>query len=546
MRAARDSSLVVSFQGMPFHERICFRPPLLAKPVMAGTLPARITSPVDNNIYGELDDHGRYTVKFLFDPDSWPLGAESKLLRLARPYAGETYGLHLPLVTGTEVAVAFEQGAPDRPYIAHALHDSEHPDHVAMRNDRRNVLRTPANNKLRMEDHRGQEHIKLSTEYAGKSQLNLGHLVDGDRKKRGEGFELRSDGWGAIRAGKGVFISADEQNRANGPVLDMASAIGRLRDAGEQLASLSEDAEKSAADPADVQAQLALVNERLDQLKAAVALLSAPDGMALSSGKDLQIAAQSNLVVSAGRQADVSVVRRLFVGVGQGLSIFVRKLGIKMIANQGAVVVQAQNDSLQLLARQGLQITSTEDEIHITAKKRIVLNAAGSYISLDQHSIESGTTGDFLVKAAHFEHTGAASKEATHPQFPQSLSSQKLRLRVPLASNAPGRHWAGMPYTIFADGALVTQGVLDSSGQFSIDHQVVTRSYTMKMANGQSFEIPVPEDYRNPEQGALANEGLHHHHGRAHPDVSPPVSHTEHRQHYASLNKGLDPKAPQS
>ncbi len=36
------------------------------------------------------------------------------------------------------------------------------------------MIRTPANNKLRMEDKRGEEHIKLSTEYGGKTQLNTG------------------------------------------------------------------------------------------------------------------------------------------------------------------------------------------------------------------------------------------------------------------------------------------------------------------------------------------------------------------------------------
>ncbi|MCO6060485.1 type VI secretion system Vgr family protein [Pseudomonas sp. MOB-449] len=38
--------------------------------------------------------------------------------------------------------------------------------------------------------------------------------MDAQRQKRGEGFELRSDGWGAIRSGKGLFISADAQPRA--------------------------------------------------------------------------------------------------------------------------------------------------------------------------------------------------------------------------------------------------------------------------------------------------------------------------------------------
>ncbi|CAM8414248.1 hypothetical protein ENINMM134B_10095 [Enterobacter intestinihominis] len=82
---------------------------------------------------------------------------------------------------------------PDRPYIAGVLHDSAHGDHVTIRNYRRNVLRTPANNKIRLDDERGKEHIKVSTEYGGKSQLNLGHLVDSEKQQRGEGFELRTD-----------------------------------------------------------------------------------------------------------------------------------------------------------------------------------------------------------------------------------------------------------------------------------------------------------------------------------------------------------------
>ena len=238
-RAARDASFEARFQAIPYSESVCFRPPLLAKPQIAGTLPARVSNPQKHDPYAEIDVEGRYCVHFLFDRDTWKPGEESMWLRLARPYAGDTHGLHLPLIAGTEVAVAFEQGDPDRPYIAHALHDSEHRDHVTLRarNYKRNVLRTPANNKLRMEDTRGKEHVKLSTEHSGKSQLNLGHLVDAEQQRRGEGFELRTDGWGAIRAGKGLFISADEQAKAQGPVLEMSAAIGRLQQAGEQLQS---------------------------------------------------------------------------------------------------------------------------------------------------------------------------------------------------------------------------------------------------------------------------------------------------------------------
>jgi type VI secretion system secreted protein VgrG len=130
-------------------------------------------------------------------------------------------------------------------------------------------------------------------------------------------------------------------------------------------------------------------------------------------------------MLNAGHQADISVVKRLFIGVGEGLSLFVRKLGIKLIANQGPVKVQAQNDSLELLARHGLQIISTEDEIHITAKKKIVLNGGGSYISIDPNKIESGTAGDYLVKSAVFQYSGAASQPLGIPQSPQ-LTKQEI------------------------------------------------------------------------------------------------------------------------
>ncbi|MBD9461241.1 type VI secretion system tip protein VgrG [Pseudomonas sp. PDM05] len=418
-QAARDRSFEATFEAMPYSETLCFRPAPHAKPQIAGTVPARVTSPQAHDPYGHIDMEGRYRVNFLFDRDTWKPGEESLWLRLARPYAGDTHGLHLPLIPGTEVAIAFEQGDPDRPYIAHALHDSQHVDHVTLRNYKRNVLRTPANNKLRMDDTRGQEHIKLSTEHSGKSQLNLGHLVDAHRQQRGEGFELRTDGWGAIRGGKGVFISADEQARAQGQQLEMGAAMARLEQASEQLDALSTDALAANADPADVQAQLNLLKQDLERLKSSVLLLSAPRGVALSSGEHLQLAAQGNVMINAGAEADVSVVKRLFIGVGQGVSLFVRKLGIKLIANAGPVRIQAQNDTLELMARNGLEIISAEDEIRIVAKKKISLNAGGSYITLNQSGIEAGTQGDFNIKAADFQFLEPSRQSLEMPQPPQ-------------------------------------------------------------------------------------------------------------------------------
>jgi len=420
--AARDRSFEVSFEAIPYAENICFRPDVPARPVIAGTIPARVTSPEPNDLYGHIDMEGRYKCHFLFDRDTWPAGRESLWLRLARPYAGDTYGLHFPLIQGTEVRIAFENGDPDRPYIAHAIHDSQHPDHVTLKNYKRNVLRTPANNKLRLDDSRGKEHIKLSTEYSGKSQLNLGHLVDAQREQRGEGFELRTDGWGSVRAGNGVYISADGQAAAQGKVLDMSPALLELQESLEQIRAMARDAALAMVEEPDKHAPEQL-KAALDLLQQPGILASAPKGIALTSGNHLQLAATQNLIATAGANMDVSVVKRFTAAVGQNISLFVRKAGMKLFANQGPVTIQAQNDRLELLARQGLDIVSSEDEIHITAKKKITFNAGGTYITLDPHRIELGTQGDFNIKAAHFGLVGPAQQPPEFTLLPARQAS---------------------------------------------------------------------------------------------------------------------------
>ncbi|KOY60249.1 type IV secretion protein Rhs, partial [Photorhabdus heterorhabditis] len=282
----------------------------------------------------------------------------------------------------------------------------------------------PANNKLRMDDERGKEHIKLSTEYGGKSQLNLGHLVDGQRPhpdKRGEGFELRTDDWGAIRAGKGLFISTDEQLKAQGKTLEMQAALSALSQASQQMQTLSEAATQAASLAADVQTQLRYVQERVTQLQTAVLLASSPAGISLVSGAHIQMAAKENLMVNVGKHADIGVMKRLFIGVGEAFGLFVQKLGIKLVANQGKVLIQAQHDEVVLMAQQEITLSSDDNNITITTPKTLTLNAGGTYLKMDGSGIEFGTLGHYQVKCQSYNvKKGGASIDTKVSTFPQT------------------------------------------------------------------------------------------------------------------------------
>jgi type VI secretion system secreted protein VgrG len=442
--AARDASFEAKFEAMSYSETLCFRPEIPRKPQIAGTVPARVTSGLAHDQYAEIDKEGRYKVNFLFDRDSWELGEESLWLRLARPYAGDTYGLHLPLICGTEVAIAFEQGDPDRPYIAHALHDSEHPDHVTLRRRdyTRNVLRTPANNKLRMEDERGQEHVKLSTEYGGKSQLNLGHLVDAEKRKRGEGFELRTDDWGALRAGKGLFISADEQTKATGDVLAMAPATGQVEGATRQMADWQEIAQAHHSRQPAIDGLRQLQADAKD-LTAPAILLSAPKGIGAVTPASLLLNSGDSMYLQSQGEINLAAGQRLSAHANQGVSLLAQQEGMRLVSGKGPLEIESHGDLLNLIAQQDITMQSVQGHLQLTAKKGITLASGDNFIRIDPSdgiSLESSTK---LKSRGQHIWEGPGGQSFLLPTLPKSVCEECLKIAQAEAAGAVMRTASG-------------------------------------------------------------------------------------------------------
>ncbi|PPC62789.1 type VI secretion system tip protein VgrG [Pantoea sp. ICBG 1758] len=429
--ASRKSAMRVTLSAVPYSETLCWRPDLPERPKVSGTMTARVTSAKDNDIYAWQDAAGLYRVVFDADEESRERGLESMPVRLAKPYGGDMYGFHFPLIQGTEVAIAFREGDPDQPYIAHALHDSRHVDHVTEENSTRNVIRTAGFNKLRMEDKRGEEHIKLSTEYGGKTQLNLGHNVDASRVLRGEGAELRTDNWISIRGGKGVFISADAQPQAQGKMLAMQDAVNELYKAQQLTASLRSAAEAATAELADLQTQKSLLSEALTELKQAALLLSAPAGIAQATAKSLQLTAGENLIATSGKNTDFSILKNFTVAAGEAISLFAQKLGIKFFAAKGKVEIQAQSDGMTLDALKDVLISSSEGNVTIRAKQDILLvGSSGAYLRIGNGEVESGAPDKIIQRAAVWQKFGGQSAGEmfnTWQQGNYELNSQIIR-----------------------------------------------------------------------------------------------------------------------
>ncbi|MBR8040874.1 type VI secretion system tip protein VgrG [Burkholderia cenocepacia] len=535
-QGGRDQSYWMTFEGIPSDRVWRTSIDTIKRPAIDGILPARITSPGDYK-YAYLTEQGWYVIKLPFDLDEWSPGGTSRPVRLAKPYSGDDYGHHFPLIDGAEVAVVFTQGHPDRPVIIGAMHDSLHPDLVNSQNHTRNLIRTAARNEMRMEDKEGVEHVHLATPFQA-SELNLGHMVDENGKERGRGAELRTDEHVAVRGGKGVFISADMQSVPNGRQLDMRPALGLLELALQRMQSLADAAQAAEAVAADYSQQKILLDETLTELKQAGVLISAPAGVGIVSDDHLQLAASKNLIATAGGNADIGVVKRFTVAAGETISMFAAKLGIKLFAAKGKVAIQAQTDEMALAALKDVTITSSEGRLVLSAAKEVWIGAGGSYIKIDANRIENGTPGDILEKCASWNKPGAASAQIS-PALPNSLPAERLMLNLGASPSAMAAIPQDIPYKLYAQGALVAQGVTDSTGRIAVDHRPGTQSYRVEFANGVAYQIPVSEEFRgDATNGQLANQGFHFFEQGSDGDGADRAAHRQ--QYHSLLNPQID------
>jgi type VI secretion system secreted protein VgrG len=75
------------------------------------------TAPGVDVTHAWIDDHGRYTIRVLFDTATPGERKSSLPIRMAQAHTGPNYGIHFPLRPGAEVLLAFVDGDPDRPVI---------------------------------------------------------------------------------------------------------------------------------------------------------------------------------------------------------------------------------------------------------------------------------------------------------------------------------------------------------------------------------------------------------------------------------------------
>ena len=468
---------------------------------------AKVVGPSGEEIH--VDEWGRIKVRFLFtrtEDNQTDGGAgsnnndtDSAWVDVLTPWAGEGYGARFLPRIDEIVVIDFFDGNIDRPFVVGRIHEAQRsptkfdikgqlPDTKKLSGIRSKEVQGEGFGQLRFDDTTGQISSQLQNSHAA-SQLNLGNLSHPKETEksdgRGEGFELRTDQWGAVRAGQGLLLSTYKQDNATGMHLDAKEAKSQLESNLNNSKALSEVAKNQQTDPLEVLDHLKSFLQQIekgdqakaDAFKQALMILTAPNSIALTSNEDIHISADQQISQSAGDSINISTQKSLIAHAQSKISLFAAQEGARLYAGKGKVEIQAQGDGADLIARKGIQIISTEDIIEIKSPKEIILTAGGSQLKINGSGIFSTTGAKFEVKAGQHLFVGGANVNIPLPFLPDK-EKQKYGVWFDVMDHQGKKLAQGTEYIIFDENNKeIKRGKLDKTGLVKLETEEPNKQY---------------------------------------------------------------------
>lgn len=414
----------------------------IPKPSISGTEYAVVTGPENQEIW--TDAYGRVKVQFIWDKLSQNDERSSCWVRVLSPWQGDQFGAtHLPR-RGQEVAVIFYHGDPDLPVIvasaanAFNMPSAELPRNHALAITRSKEIDGRRANTIALDDTHGKIQAHLSSD-EGDSQLNLGFITriaghTGRQEERGRGFELVTNLWGVMRSALGMLITTEARANAQGHAKDMGETIQRLtqaRDLQENLTGLAQqhNAQDMNVDQSEVAKAIKVQNDAIrggakadinpfPEFSVPHLTLASPVGIQTTSAGSTHIASDQHLALTTGGNVGVATGKSFFASVRNSYSVFVHKLGIKLIAASGKVRVEAQSDNVEIVAQKVLALMSTTDWIELKAKQGIRINGGGSELVIGPNGIIAFTDKKVQFHCASMDVVGPQAKPLDFPLFP--------------------------------------------------------------------------------------------------------------------------------
>ncbi|EOW9054246.1 type VI secretion system Vgr family protein [Acinetobacter baumannii] len=438
-----------------------------------------------------VDEWGRIKVRFLFtrtDDHAHDGGAganntdtDSAWVDVLTPWAGEGYGARFLPRKDEIVVIDFFDGNIDRPFVTGRIHEAQRsptkfdikgqlPDTKKLSGIRSKEVDGSGYNQLRFDDTTGQISAQLHSSH-GSSQLNLGNLSHpkdkAESEGRGQGFELRTDEWGAIRATKGILLTSESSEQAQGEQLTRSNIKENINFHTESNKYFKELASAHEVDEPDLGSQDSLKEkfDKWNESSDALVALHSESAMILDSKESLQLAAKQNIDVSTPKNLQFFTGKSWIAKALDKISIFAKHAGIKIKSGEGDVEVAAQKGKMTLSSKQQMHVYSLNDFVRIESGKGILITAGGGYIKIQDGNIEIACPGLMELKAGQIQTKSGASLSSQLPAMPELKSQYDEHFILHYPDGEPAKN---LKYRITAEDGQVFEGVSGEDGKTTV------------------------------------------------------------------------------
>lgn len=185
-------------------------------------------------------------------------------------------------------------------------------------------------------------------------------------------------------------------------------------------------------------------------------------GIASLTPKSQQISAGENVIVTSGQDVAISAFKRFTLAAGEMLSLFVQKLGIKLIAASGRVQIQAQDDEMELTSMKNMFITAVGGKMVIHARKELLLMSGGAGVRIRDGVVEIIAPKRIEHRSPALNHLAGESVNGVMPSFQKGEFVRKFRLHV---EGNPEQVIANRRFRLYRADGSVEEGVSDENGE---------------------------------------------------------------------------------
>lgn len=190
--------------------------------------------------------------------------------------------------------------------------------------------------------------------------------------------------------------------------------------------------------------------------------VTAPAGIATTTPRTILHYAGTNLDSVAQQHLNFTAGQQFNLNAGRGVGLFAHHEGLRAIAHNGPLSLQAQHDSVQVEAANDIRWAASSGKLIGMAQEIHLIAADGSFIKIGGGGITLGTNGAVTQQAASFSHLGPATMNTEFPRFGSGNADQRFVLR---AAGMDGPVMAGAAHDIgLTDGSTVA-GVSDAQGR---------------------------------------------------------------------------------